>query len=144
METKPLKDAKGKIAFIFPAQFNAHGAISPMLNFKVKGDKLAISMGISFIDLDPVESYLVIFELLSPSGEKVVTSNGVDGLPPSQIEPTLRTSFLSANFYFEVSEFGAYTFKCSLASMMYNYGNAIDSKEIMFNIIDAGEIDAEI
>ncbi|MEO2278767.1 hypothetical protein KDV90_26125 [Serratia marcescens] len=140
MNTRPREEARGKIAFIFPAKFNSHGANSPTLNFRAKDGKLAMSMGISFLELNQEESYLVAFNLVAPSGETVVTSTGIDGLPPREIHPEWKTSFLSANFYFEVKEYGTYTFTCQLINLLYDYGNPIDKKEILFNIIDEGTV----
>ncbi|WP_149570735.1 hypothetical protein [Serratia bockelmannii] len=140
MNTRPREEARGKIAFIFPARFNSHGANSPTLNFMVKNGRLAMSMGVSFLELNQEENYLVTFTLVDPSGETVVTSNGMDGLPSREIHPEWKTSFLSANFYFDVKEYGTYTFTCQLINPLYDFGNPIDTKEILFNIIDEGAI----
>lgn len=125
-----------KIAFIYPAKFNLNGANSPTLNFYAVGHRVAMSVGISFVDLDPNKSYIVSFTLTDSDSHEVVTSVGMNGIPSDQIDPRLHTSFLSASFYFDVSASGTYRFSCQLIDMLHNNGNAFESKDIYFNVID--------
>lgn len=128
---------KGKIAFIYPAKFNLKGATAPTLNFIEQGMHVAMSVGISFLDLDPSTHYLVFFKLISPQGEEVVTSSEMGAIPADQIDPLKRTSFLSASFYFDVDSFGAYRFSCQLIDLLHSTSEPVDSKDIYFNVLSS-------
>lgn len=127
-------ERRGKIAFIFPANAES-GFLKPTLNFTVHGDTLAITMGISFIDLNAESSYLVRLSVTSPSGESLLDS-GLDGIPPENIDPAKRTSFLAANMYLISSESGMHCFRCELIEMLQT---TVDKQEIFFNVFREDE-----
>ena len=126
---------------MFPAKYNPKGATDPVLNFRAKDKNvLPMSVGVSFIELDPNEDYWVLIGLEDPDGNSVVNStHGMSVIPSDEIDPIKRTSFLSANFYFEAKKPGVYKFFCELRNPMVNAGNIIDSKEIYFNVGLTGE-----
>ncbi|BBT71131.1 hypothetical protein [Klebsiella sp. WP8-S18-ESBL-06] len=139
--TKIIENPPEKIAFMFPAKYSPKGATNPVLNFKTRDNNiLPMSVGVSFIELDPKENYLVSIGLEDPEGNSVTnSSHGMSAIPSDEIDPVKRTSFLSANFYFEATSSGIYKFSCELRNLLVNYGNVIDSKEIYFNVTLAGE-----
>ncbi len=120
---------KGKIAFIFPANTES-GSLKPTLNFKSQGDVLSITMGISFIDLNPESSYIVNLSITSPSGASLIDTR-IDGIPSENIDPVVRTSFLSAKMHLNAKESGMHCFKCELIEMLQA---TVDKKEIYFNV----------
>ncbi|ORJ47999.1 hypothetical protein B2M27_23240 [Kluyvera intermedia] len=133
------KNVSGKIAFIFPAKYNAEGASSPTLNFATRYDGIvAMSVGISFIELAPKTPYFVILKMKGPSDEDVEISSGMDAVPPDQIDPKRHTSFLTASFYFKPEKFGTYRFSCELISPFGN-GKPNDIKDVLFNVFDYGK-----
>lgn len=134
MESK-MTAPKGKIAFIYPAKFNMQGASSPTLNFVDNNHSVAMSVGISFLELDPSVNYFVTFSLYDSNGNEVVTSSGMGAIPSDQIDPERKTSFLSASFHFGTSSYGTYKFSCQLIDLMYDNGKAIDSSDVYFNVI---------
>ena len=99
-----------------------------------------MSIGISFLELDRDENYLVVFKLVDAIGNEVATSNGMEGIPSHEIDPQWNTSYLSASFYFPVLSYGTYKFTCNLISLLYEYGEPIDTKEILFNVINGEAI----
>lgn len=108
---EPNRSPTGKIAFMFPAKFNLEGARSPVLNFQVREDEVvAMSVGISFLELDQQSPYFVTLQLFSPSNEEVEISAPMNAIPPEQIDPIKKSSFLTASFYFEPIESGSYRF----------------------------------
>ncbi|MBE0005119.1 hypothetical protein FOT53_08955 [Citrobacter freundii] len=141
--TRIIENPPEKIAFMFPAKYNSKGATDPVLNFRTKDDNvLPMSVGMSFIELDPNENYWVVIGLEDPEGNSVVNStHGVSVIPSDEIDPIKRTSFLSANFYFNATKSGVYKFFCELRNPLTNYGNVIDLKEIYFNVTLTGEYD---
>ncbi|HHH1854173.1 TPA: hypothetical protein ACPY5T_002329 [Yersinia enterocolitica] len=124
----------GKVAFIFPAKFDLKGANAPTLNFKANNNRVAMSVGISFVELKVDRGYLVSFTLTDPEGKEIITSTGMGGVPSEQIDPDFHTSFLSASFYFDVSINGTYHFYCHLIDLVHSTETPIDSKDILFNI----------
>lgn len=141
--TKIIENPPEKIAFMYPAKFNLKGATEPVLNFKARDNNvLSMSVGVSFIELDPSENYWVLIGLEDPQGSAVVNStHGISVIPAEEIDPVKKTSFLSANFYFEATSAGVYRFFCELRNPLANYGNLIDSKEIYFNVALVGDAD---
>ncbi|EPK4611424.1 hypothetical protein JKM78_004696 [Citrobacter freundii] len=134
-----VKDVTGKIAFIFPAKFSAEGASSPALNFATRFDgTVAMSVGISFIELDPKTPYFVMLKMKGPSDEDVEISSGMDAIPPDQIDPKRRTSFLTASFFFKPEQFGTYRFSCELVNP-FGSGKPNDIKDVLFNVFDFGK-----
>lgn len=124
----------GKIAFIFPAKFDLKGAAAPTLNFRANNNRIAMSVGISFVELNTERGYLVSFTLADPEGKEIVTSIGMGGVPSDQIDPEFHTSFLSASFYFDAPSNGTYHFYCHLIDLAHHTESPIDSKDIFFNI----------
>ena len=122
---------KGKIGFIYPAMRAADGFPSPTLNFISENGRVSMVIGTAFLDLNPGSSYIAKMELRSPNGKEILTSRGLDGIPPDHIHPEYRTTFLSADMYFDVIESGIYTFSCELWEMM---ATKVDEKKIEFNI----------
>ena len=131
-------EVSGKLAFMFPSLIDQKNEVHPTLNFIAK-KYLSMGMGVSLIDLDLKEKYLIIFELIAPDGEVALTSNGLSEIPNSEIDPQWKTSYLLAKFYFEVKKFGTYTFKCSLVSHTTPTDSPLDHQEIRFNIVN-GEV----
>lgn len=65
-------EASGRIAFMFPAKFNLPGATSPVLNFSIRNDgMIAMSIGISFLELNAGSPYFVMLKLFNPNGDEV-------------------------------------------------------------------------
>lgn len=132
------KNASGKIAFIFPAKHNLEGASSPTLNFMCRYDGvIAMSVGISFLELDPRSPYFVILKLHDSQGEEVEISSGMNAIPPDQIDPKRKSSFLTASFYFKPESFGTHKFTCDLIHLL-GTGKPVDSQNVLFNVIDFG------
>ncbi|MEH3452396.1 hypothetical protein [Phytobacter diazotrophicus] len=137
--TEIVDNPPEKIAFMFPARYNLKGAVDPVLNFKAnENNALSLSVGISFIQLDVNANYWVLFGLEDPNGKAVVNStHGMSAIPSDQIDPEKKTSYLSANFYFNITLPGVYKFYCELRNPLVNFGNALDYKEIYFNVAQA-------
>jgi hypothetical protein len=133
MEPLNSDHSKGKIGFIYPAIRNANRYAAPMMNIFSPEKKMSMVICSAFLELDPESSYVVSMKLFDPSGNEVVTSYGLDGIPRDQIHPDLRTTFLSADMHFSFQEYGCYTFKCELLEML---SYVVDTKEISFNITD--------
>lgn len=133
------QNVSGKIAFIFPAKFNSEGASSPTLNFSPRFDGIvAMSVGISFIELNPKNPYFVVLKMKGPSDEVVEISSGMDAIPPDQIDPKRHTSFLTASFYFKPENFGTFRFSCDLVNP-FSSGKPCDTKDILFNVFEFGK-----
>ncbi|EMN3921295.1 hypothetical protein TUM17580_31820 [Citrobacter farmeri] len=130
----------GKIAFMFPAQFNVEGASSPTLNFKARYDgTVAMSIGISFLELDPKSPYFVKLSLKDSHDNDVPISSGMDAIPPNQIDPIRKSSFLTASFNFKAEIAGTHKFTCELIQPLSG-SMSLDSKNVLFNIIAYSEL----
>ncbi|HCB1493692.1 TPA: hypothetical protein MYO85_002042 [Citrobacter braakii] len=122
---------KGKIAFIYPAKRQHDGFPSPALNFVALDGRVGLVIGTAFADLNQGSAYMIRMNLSSPTGEEVITTHNMDGIPPAHIHPEYGTTFLSADMFFEVKEYGTYSFACELWEMMTT---KVDEKVIYFNI----------
>ena len=142
IDTRIIDNPPEKIAFMFPAKYNPKGATEPVLNFRTRDDNvLPMSVGVSFIQLDPLENYWILIGLEDPLGKSVANSStGMAVIPSDEIDPIKQTSFLSANFFFEAKISGVYRFYCELRNPMVNFGRLIDSKDVYFNVTLAGDI----
>ncbi|MDE8556139.1 hypothetical protein [Pantoea vagans] len=123
---------RGKIGFIFPATRDKNGNAIPVLNIFSQSESISLLMCSAFMDLNAGSSYLVSMSLKSPSGVELMAANNLDGIPPEQIHPIARTTFLSAGLNFKASESGIYTYSCELIEMMQT---TVDKKDIYFNIL---------
>ncbi|WP_139308733.1 hypothetical protein [Pantoea sp. 1.19] len=123
-------DKNGKIAFIFPANEQS-GIAKPTLNFKSINGHFHITVGISFINLLVDDIYFTRLDVVSPSGESIM-SEKIKPIPANSIDPVMHTSFLSASMYLEAKESGVYTFKCELIESLRD---SLDKKEAYFNVV---------
>lgn len=122
---------KGKIAFMYSAIRASDSTPVPVLNMKFTGSAASLVMCIGFLDLNNESAYLTNMTLLSPSGEKVITSYRMAGIPPENIDQESKSTFLSANMSFRAEESGVYSFHCELWE---NLASKVDEKTIHFNI----------
>lgn len=123
---------RGKIGFIFPATRDRDGNAIPVLNIFSEIENISLLMCSAFMDLNSGSSYLVRMSLKSPSGIEMMAANNLDGIPPDQIHPVAKTTFLSAGLHFIAPESGIYTYSCELIEMMQT---TVDKKDISFNIL---------
>ncbi len=129
------KEISGKIAFMFPAKFNLEGARAPTLNFTVRDDGvIAMSVGISFLELKNTLPYFVSLKLADPNLQDVPISSSMDAIPENYIDPVKRSSFLTASFYFNPTLNGTYRFTCELLNP-YDSENPLDSMSVFFNVL---------
>ncbi|ARF49687.1 hypothetical protein [Pantoea stewartii] len=125
----------GKIAFMFPAKFNLEGARSPVLNFSVRDDGIiAMSVGISFLELNAGSPYFVNLKLSSPNGDEVTISSTLEAIPGDHIDPIKRSSFLTASYYFEPSLNGSHRFTCELLDVIRD-SKPVDAMSLWFNVL---------
>lgn len=119
----------GKIAFMYPAKMDGN-RLQPTLNFYQKNKSLHMHMGIAFVDLNPESSYIVILKVFSSIGTELLSSE-LGGIPPDQIDPVMKTSFLKVNMFLTVDSPGECTFQCELIQMLQK---TLDSKSVLFNV----------
>ncbi len=132
----------GKIAFMFPAKFNLEGAKSPMLNFFVRDDGIvAMSMGISFLELTAGADYLVMMKLYNSKGVEIPISTSMGAIPGDQIDPIRRSSFLTASFHFKPTVDGTYSFSCELRDIIRKPEAPIATMEVLFSVLGTGAND---
>lgn len=124
---------KGNIGFIYPAIRDENRYAVPVMNIFSPSKKISMVICTAFLDLNAGSSYIVSMQLHDPSGNEIITSYSMDGIPADKIHPELHTTFLSADMHFSFEEFGRYTFKCELIELLTT---VVDTKEIMFNILE--------
>ncbi|WP_042819098.1 hypothetical protein [Yersinia wautersii] len=128
----------GKIAFIFPMIMESYLSGEPKLNFIISDDTLRMRAGVSFIELSPEKSYFILLKLLDKNGVDIldIPSNmltqTLSGMPPEQIHPVMRTSFLNARISTKVKEYGTYKLTCELYEGLVE--PCIDLMSIYFNV----------
>ena len=131
-----ITKASGKIAFIFPAKFNLEGARSPTLNFSVRDDGIiAMSMGISFLELKAGAPYFVNLKLFNPHNEEVSISSSMDAIPGDHIDPIKRSSFLTASYFFNPTFNGTHRSRCELLDILGKPSAPVDSMDVLFNVL---------
>ena len=128
----------GRIAFIYPMIMDSFLSSDPTLNFSITNDLLLMRAGVSFIDVSPEQTYFVLLKLFDKNGLDVLDtptklmSQILSGMPPGQIDPVKKTSFLNARISTKVKEYGTYKLTCELyEGLVEPY---IDSMSIYFNV----------
>lgn len=128
----------GKIAFIYPMVMESYLSGEPTLNFSVSNDLLRMRAGVSFIELSPDQPYFVLLKLFDKDGLNILDTPGklmsqtLSGMPPEQIDPAQRTSFLNARILAKVRQYGTYKLTCELYEGFTE--PFIDTMSIYFNV----------